>query len=119
MTFRLHAQHGSSPANFHLVTLVTTARDISNRGDALLIVYDIGQGGLPDALILEAIFDLTPSESRVASRLVEGISCIEIARQLSLSQETVCTHAKAIFRKAGVGRQIDLVRLVSGLPKVA
>ena len=119
MTFALPGQDGSTPAIAHLVPLVATARDIFNRGDALLIVSRIGQGGLPGASILEAIFDLTPSESRIAHRLVEGIPGIEIARQLSLSHETVRTHTKAIFRKAGVSRQIDLVRLVSGLPDVA
>jgi DNA-binding CsgD family transcriptional regulator len=104
------------PAIAHLIPLIATARDIFTQGDALLIVSKIGAGNVPGASLLEALFDLTPAESRVAHLLVEGVPAPLLAQKLSVSAETVRTHIKSVLRKAGVHRQVDLVRLVSGLP---
>lgn len=117
MTIAMRPKTGR-PAVAHLIPLVATARDIFRRGDALLILSKVGQGGLPGASLLEAIFDLSPAEARVAHRVVEGVPTQMIAQQLGLSPETVRTQIQAVLRKTGVHRQIDLVRLVSGLPKV-
>jgi DNA-binding CsgD family transcriptional regulator len=119
MSFPLSGINGTAPAVAHLVPLIASARDIFQKGDALFIASRVGQGGVPDASLLEAIFDLTPAEARIARQLVEGKTSINIAQQATVSHETVRTHMKAIFRKTGVSRQVDLVRLVSGLPKVA
>ncbi len=118
MSFPLRTPEGAL-AVAHLLPLVASARDLFNRGDALLILTRIGQPTVPGASLLEAIFDLTPAEARVASQLLDGVPAPAIARQFNVSHETVRSQMKAIFRKTGVARQIDLVRLVSGLPREA
>jgi DNA-binding CsgD family transcriptional regulator len=115
MTYPLKSHEGP-PAIAHLLPLVASARDVFNRGDALLVVSRVGQNSVPGDSLLEAIFDLTPSESRVARHLCEGTKGRDVALQFGLSHETVRSHMKAIFRKTGVRRQADLIRLVGGLP---
>jgi DNA-binding CsgD family transcriptional regulator len=106
------------PRIVHLVPLVATARDVFRKGDAVMIVADIGNGGMPEASLLEALFDLTPAETRVAQRAAAGTPLKTIARDLSLSHETVRTHMRAILRKSGARGQVELVRLVATLPSV-
>jgi DNA-binding CsgD family transcriptional regulator len=53
---------------------------------------------------------LTPTESKVASLVVEGLSNPEIATKLLLSRRTVATHVSHILRKLGVNSRIDIAR---------
>lgn len=45
----------------------------------------------------------TPGEERVAAYIRSPMTYAGIARVLYLSEETVKTHMKAIYRKLGVG----------------
>ncbi|MBA3328095.1 MAG: response regulator transcription factor [Solirubrobacterales bacterium] len=51
---------------------------------------------------------LTPREADVLSHLQQGRSNAEIAAALSVSVETVRSHARAVFRKLGVRTRRDL-----------
>lgn len=62
---------------------------------------------------LADLFALSPAELRVAEVLVDGHSPAAAARLLSLSEGTVRTHLRAIFRKTGTHRQAELVRLLT------
>ncbi len=53
---------------------------------------------------------LTPTETKVASLVVEGLSNPEIATKLLLSRRTVATHVSHILRKLGVNSRIDIAR---------
>lgn len=53
---------------------------------------------------------LTPTESKVAALVVEGMSNPEIAGQLLLSRRTVATHVSHILRKLGVHSRTDIAR---------
>jgi len=53
---------------------------------------------------------LTPTESKVATLVVEGMSNPEIAAQLLLSRRTVATHVSHILRKLGVHSRIEIAR---------
>ena len=53
---------------------------------------------------------LTPTESKVAALVVEGMSNPEIAAKLLLSRRTVATHVSHILRKLGVNSRIDIAR---------
>ena len=59
---------------------------------------------------------LTPAEGRVVLALARGLSLAEIAREGSVSLNTVRTHVKRGLAKARVRRQADLVRLVLSAP---
>ncbi len=62
--------------------------------------------------ILRQVFDFTPSEATLAMELANGLSLDEAAEVLSIRRNTARTHLRAIFAKAGVTRQAELVRLV-------
>jgi DNA-binding CsgD family transcriptional regulator len=66
--------------------------------------------------LLEDLFGLTPTEARVTMLLVAGMESWEIAKHTRTTQNTVRFNLKVIYRKTGVNRQSQLVRLVSTLP---
>lgn len=66
---------------------------------------------LPD--LVAAAFGLTGAESVVAALLAEGYTIRGIAEKTGRGQTTVRWHVRHIFRKLGVSRQADVVRLVS------
>jgi DNA-binding CsgD family transcriptional regulator len=53
---------------------------------------------------------LTPTETKVAALVGEGLSNPEIAAKLLLSRRTVATHVSHILRKLGVNSRIDIAR---------
>jgi DNA-binding CsgD family transcriptional regulator len=65
-----------------------------------------------------AAWHLTPAESRLVGGLVKGLTTTELGRQLGISANTVKTQLRSIFRKAGVHRQVDLVRLILSMPQL-
>ena len=62
--------------------------------------------------ILRQVFDFTPAEAALSMELANGLSLDEAAEVLSIRRNTARTHLRAIFAKAGVTRQAELVRLV-------
>ena len=54
---------------------------------------------------------LTPAQRRVFDGFVEGLSEKEIAYRLSISQHTVHSHAKAIYRLLAVSSRGELLKL--------
>jgi DNA-binding CsgD family transcriptional regulator len=67
----------------------------------------------PPARVLEALFDLTPTEAKVASLLVEGRSVVDIARANKVSANTIRIQLKSVFAKTGARRQAELVSLLA------
>ena len=55
---------------------------------------------------------LSPRETEVLDRLLEGHRVTSIADQLEVSEHTVRNHLKSMFRKLGVHSQAELVGLV-------
>jgi DNA-binding CsgD family transcriptional regulator/PAS domain-containing protein len=68
------------------------------------------------ASVLCGLYRLTPTECRLASLITEGRELSVAAEQLKITVDTARFHLKSIFRKTGVNRQAELVRLVCGLP---
>ena len=62
-------------------------------------------------LVAEAL-GLTPSESQVAAMLAAGSSVRDIATATGRQENTVYKHLKKMYRKLGISRQAELVRLV-------
>ncbi|MBA4217668.1 MAG: helix-turn-helix transcriptional regulator [Proteobacteria bacterium] len=65
-----------------------------------------------------ATHHLTPAEARVVQALVAGHSLTEAAELLRVGRATAKTQLESVFRKAGVTRQADLIRLVTQLAPV-
>ena len=62
--------------------------------------------------LLHCHFGLTPSEARLALRLVTGETVRSAAAELHISYETARTKLKRIFSKTGTCRQGELVVVI-------
>ena len=60
------------------------------------------------------LYNLTPREMTVLATIIENPGVPEAADILGLSEETIKSHLKSIFRKTGATRQADLIKLVAG-----
>jgi two-component system, NarL family, response regulator DevR len=56
--------------------------------------------------------DLTPREHQILEMIAEGLSNKEIARDLSLQQQTVKNYVRLVFEKLGVHSRLDVIRLL-------
>ena len=55
---------------------------------------------------------LSPRESEVGRLLARGLSNKEIARELSISDNTVHVHRQHVMEKTGTGSAAELARLI-------
>jgi DNA-binding CsgD family transcriptional regulator len=62
---------------------------------------------------------LTPTETKIAGMVAEGMSNRQIAEQLVLSPRTVGTHVSHILAKLGVRSRIDIAREVTEQDRIA
>ncbi len=85
---------------------------------AVVFVSDPSQKVRPPAAILQALFGLTPAESRLALLLCDGHTPPKIADLIGVSANTVKTQLASIYRKTGTSRQSQLVRLLGSLTAV-
>lgn len=65
---------------------------------------------------LQQIWKLTKAEATLACAIVRGESLQEVSGATSVSVETLRTHLKRTFQKAGAHSQSDLVRLILATP---
>jgi DNA-binding CsgD family transcriptional regulator len=61
---------------------------------------------------LVSVYNLTPSEAQVAISLANGHSIDEIANSSHHSAHTIRSQLKSVFRKTGVSRQSELIKLL-------
>jgi DNA-binding NarL/FixJ family response regulator len=66
--------------------------------------------------LLRDAYHLTAAETKVAIGLASGLTQEEVGASLFVSLATIKTHTQHIFRKTGVSRQAELIRLIYGLP---
>src|SRR5437867_3542664 len=67
----------------------------------MLLVTPIGEQQAMQTPALDTLA-LTPREREVALLLLAGASTVEVCTALSISRETLKTHAKRLFEKSGV-----------------
>jgi len=89
------------------------------RAKVLVVVSDSGEAASPSEEALHEIFGLTEAEGRLAIALCGGHSLESAAVVLHVQPSTARAHLKAVFRKVGVNRQQDLVRLLTSLSTAA
>jgi DNA-binding CsgD family transcriptional regulator len=78
----------------------------------IIYVGDPARQQLPPEQFVGRLFGLTPSEALLATLLASGLSLVEAAQKLNLSEGSVRTCSKRIYAKTGVNRQASLVRLI-------
>ena len=77
---------------------------------ALLIAKPVSWSGAAHDTVA-ALYELTPTETRVFRLIASGSTTSCAARALGVAPSTLKTHLLRIFDKLGVHRQTDLVRL--------
>jgi DNA-binding CsgD family transcriptional regulator len=83
----------------------------------MVVVHD-PEEPLPviDPFLVGECFGLSPAESRVAVALARGYSIKEISQRHRTSVNTVRTQVKSVLDKTRSDRQVELVKLVAGIP---
>jgi DNA-binding CsgD family transcriptional regulator len=61
---------------------------------------------------LVSVYKLTPSEAQVAISIANGHSIENIAKQSNHSAHTIRSQLKSTFKKTGVSRQSELIKLL-------
>ena len=83
---------------------------------ALIFLSDSSRKSPSRATSLRMLYDLTPTECRVADLLLEGLETRELAQRLSVTLETARFHVKRILTKTGARRQSEFIRFMLSLP---
>jgi len=77
---------------------------------ALFISNPDGGGALEEQTLCE-LFQLTPTEARIAAALADGMTLAEVARQLGMAVATARWHLRHVFAKTHTRRQPEVVNL--------
>lgn len=101
-----------------LLTICALAPTISNDDDPVVALFfcHTGRNEPTPIKALDALFQLTPTESRVAWAFAQGRRADEIANTFNISMTTVAFHKRNIFQKTHTNRQADLIALLLTLP---
>ena len=65
-----------------------------------------------NTVLIGQLFNLTPSEAKLAAQLTQGASLTEAANNLYITVSSARTYCKRIYAKTGVKRQTELVSLI-------
>lgn len=102
-------------AVIHMLPLRRAAHDIFSQADVLVIVTEVrADGNLPSQSLLSALFDLAPSEARLAIALAAGRSLKATAVEMGIEYNSARTYLTRIFAKTGTSQQSELVALLKG-----
>lgn len=85
---------------------------------ALVFVSDPAEASSIDDRALHDLYGLTLAEARLAIALSAGHSLESAAALLGVQPATVRSELKSVFRKVGVNRQQDLVRVLTSLSSI-
>lgn len=83
---------------------------------ALVLISDPSVSPKSRAAFMRMLYGLTPTESRLADLLLEGLEVRGIADRLGITIETARFHLKRVLAKTGTRRQTELMRLMLSLP---
>ncbi|OEJ63679.1 hypothetical protein BEN30_17585 [Magnetovibrio blakemorei] len=84
----------------------------------MIFISDPERNKFPNAALLQQLYELTPSESKLVEALVKGYPVDKIGEIMGLREASVRTYIKRIMSKLGVTRQVEMVRMVMSLPEV-
>ncbi|MDF2982602.1 MAG: helix-turn-helix transcriptional regulator [Devosia sp.] len=113
------AADGSAAMVAHILPIRASAREVFTGAAAVLLMTPVTLRELPDAAVIQGLFDLTPAEARIARALGGGMTIGQIASSTGASAATVRNQVQAVFGKTGMHRQADLVGLLQGLVPTA
>ena len=96
----------------HVIPLRGDGLDLFTGALSIMFLTPVEPKTSPAPELLQALFDLTPAEARLASQLTQGKSIEQIGLSSDLSHNTLRTQLKSVFSKTGVRRQTELVSLL-------
>jgi len=108
----------SLPGVLHIVPIRRAAHDLFGRAAAILILTKASNEPTRATALLQALFDLTPTEAVVTARIAAGQTIEQIAHADGKSIATVRNQVKNVLGKTGCRRQTELARLLIQLIKV-
>jgi DNA-binding CsgD family transcriptional regulator len=107
------AREHRSAVVVHVLPLRRSAHDIFSGGDLLIVATTVrANASAPSPSILMGLFDLTPSEVKLAVALSTGGTVQQAAIDASIQLTTARTYLDRIFRKTGTHQQSQLVALL-------
>jgi DNA-binding CsgD family transcriptional regulator len=96
---------------------------LDTRGDKLgdFLRFLLKRGGFPDELNGPGRYEqqLTRREREVVALVLDGLTNIEIARTLYVSEITVKKHVSSIYTKLSVKGRSQLIKLLAGNPLIS
>lgn len=104
-----------SPAALHLVPIKGLAHDLFSRGGTIAIVTSLGQINQPPEELVQALFDLTPTEARLVNAVAGGNTLKEISLSENKAETTTRQQLKQAMAKLGVSRQLDIANLLNSI----
>jgi DNA-binding CsgD family transcriptional regulator len=99
----------------HLIPVRLSARDIFAFSAAVLVLTPVTLPSAPPVELVQSLFDLTPSEARVARGLAGGKTVNDLAVDGGVSTNTVRTQVRGVLEKTGCERQADVVALLTAI----
>jgi DNA-binding CsgD family transcriptional regulator len=99
----------------HLVPIRRSAHDIFAGSYALLVLTPVTAQRGPPIELMRSLFDLTPSEARVARGLATGETLEEIADSGGVAISTVRSQLRQVLQKTGCARQAEVVSLLANV----
>jgi DNA-binding CsgD family transcriptional regulator len=111
----VRATESRLPLVIHVLPLRRSAHDIFSGADILVAVTALHPGNAaPSPAILTGLFDLSPTEAKLATGLCLGKSLRELAAEFSIAHSSVRKYLDRVFLKTGTHRQAELVALLKG-----
>ncbi|MDR3395305.1 MAG: LuxR C-terminal-related transcriptional regulator [Parasulfuritortus sp.] len=114
-SFAIRDKNGQAAMVAHIVPIRRSAHDIFGHSYALLIVTPVTSRKAPPVELLRSLFDLTPSEARVARALATGESLDDIATSGSVTRNTVRSQLQQVMEKMGCTRQAEVTALLANI----
>jgi DNA-binding CsgD family transcriptional regulator len=115
LSFPLRDPEGNAVLVAHVVPLKRSANDFFVKSYALLVITPVTARRAPPVELLRSLFDLTPSEARVARSLAAGESLDEIAVSGKVSKNTIRSQLQQVLEKTGCTRQSEVTALLSNI----
>ncbi len=116
-----HKPPGKKYYDLQCVPLSITNAWFAQQQDARYVVFITEPQAvkLPDNAKLDSLYGLTATQAKVTREFARGACYKEAARRLLISEDSVRSHIKEIYRKTRVNRQADLVHLILSISQSA
>lgn len=108
-------QLSGRPLIFQAIRMRGNTRILFAPAYAMLLVTDLNEKAGPPPEHLQAVFQLTTAEARLADALLQQFSLVEAADHLNLKHETARTHLKSIFAKTETRTQAQLIHVLESI----